>query len=211
MQYSAGWKRALRVRPALRWAFGVIVAALVGVGAGRTVIANLSGSVSVVDGLSMAPNFQPGERIYTAPITGRLERGAVVLVNDGSREFALKRVVGLPNETVILWRGYVFINRRLLREPYLPRLTFTHPDQRNDRLVFELGPDQYFVMGDNRVCSTDSRLYGPIERNQIRSRVPAQPGAPQPALEKFTLPQTGKRTIRSLELADESALMARSR
>jgi signal peptidase I len=180
-----------------RWVATVVLAALVGVAAGHTVIA-VSGSVSVVQGMSMAPTYASGERVYTAPISTPLKRGDVVLMDDGREEYALKRIVGMPGETVHLWRGYVFINRLMLREPYLPKHTYTSPSQETETCVFELGKNQYFVLGDNRVCSTDSRNYGPIERSQIKSRVPMPEDFLRPTFAAFTLPQQGKRTIRPL-------------
>src|SRR4051812_5625701 len=146
----------------------VIFAALAGIAASRAFFC----SVAVVDGQSMSPNFPSGCHIYTAPISGApLARGDVVVLDDGNREYAIKRIVGMPGETVHLWRGKVFINRKMLAEPYLPRHTFTCPTER--RAVFILGPDQYFVLGDNRDCSTDSRSYGPIERDQLKRRIPS--------------------------------------
>jgi len=181
-----------------RWSATVLVAAFFGVAAGHTVIGSISGSVSVVDGMSMAPTYVPGERIYTAPIATPLERGDIVLMNDGNQEYALKRIVGLPGETVHLWRGYVFINRIMLREPYLPKHTYTSPSQQTETCVFELGHDEYFVLGDNRVCSIDSRAYGPVERGRIKSRVPMPQDFLRPRFAAFTLPGEGKRTIRPL-------------
>jgi signal peptidase I len=146
----------------------------------------------------MSPTYLSGERVYTAPITTPLRRGDIVLIDDGSHEFALKRVVGLPRETVQLWRGYVFINRTMLREPYLPKHTYTSPSQQNEISVFELGEDQYFVLGDNRTSSVDSRAYGPIESSKIKSRVPLPDSFLRPSFAAFTLPTDGKRTIRPL-------------
>ncbi len=178
-----------------RWGLTVALAAFVGIAAGKTVL-GISGSVSVVDGLSMQPTYGPGARVLTIPVSSKLKRGEIVQLQDGDRETALKRVIGLPNETVSLWRGYVFINRRLLREPYLPKYTYTFPDERSGRFVFVLGPDEYFVMGDNRNCSVDSRSYGPVAAKQIQSRVPD--ASPLAVLTPFTLPAEGKRTIRPL-------------
>jgi signal peptidase I len=183
---------------ALRWLLAVVLGAIVGVAAGRTVIGSVSGAVSVVDGMSMAPTFQSGARIYTAPISGPLERGDIVLIDDGKTDFALKRIVGLPGDTVHLWRGSVFINRRMLHEPYLPRFTYTSPDEHTETFVFRLKADEYFVLGDNRPCSVDSRNYGPVRRNQIKSRVPFPPHILRPTSAPYTLPADGKRTIRPL-------------
>jgi len=127
------------------------------------------GSVSVVTGSSMAPTFEEGTRVYTSPISGSVNRGDVVVMDDEKDDYAIKRIIGLPGETVYLWRGYVFIDRKILLEPYVPKRVYTLPRLR--AAVFELGPNQYFVLGDNRPESADSRLYGPVERKQIKKRI----------------------------------------
>src|SRR5512133_3437797 len=86
-----------------RWLIAVVFSAFVGIAAGHTVI-GFSGSVSVVDGISMAPTYQPDARVFTGPISTPIQRSDIVLVHDGSSSSALKRVVGLPGETVKLWR-----------------------------------------------------------------------------------------------------------
>src|SRR5690242_11782158 len=75
-----------------------IFAAIAGLAIGR----NFFGSVSVVRGSSMAPTLGEGSRVYTAPISGSVNRGDVVVMDDG-KGAAIKRVVGLPGETVYLW------------------------------------------------------------------------------------------------------------
>jgi signal peptidase I len=182
-----------------RWLITVTFSAFLGIAAGHTVIGSLSGSVSVVDGTSMVPTYKPGARVYTGPITTPLERGDIVLIDDGGPDYALKRIVGMPGETIHLWRGYVFINRKMLREPYLPRYTFTFPSQSREVFKFSLGPDEYFVLGDNRVCSIDSRAYGPVPRKHIKSRVPLPESRLVPSFADYTLPAEGKRTIRALQ------------
>jgi signal peptidase I len=184
-------------RDAFRWPFAIVFAAIVGIVTGHTVIASVSGSVSVVDGTSMVPTFPPGSRVYTAPIASPLARGDVVLIDDGNKDYALKRIVAMPGEIVQMWRGYVFINRKMLKEPYLAKHTYTFPDAVAEVSTFKLAEEQYFVMGDNRDYSMDSRRYGPIGRDQIRSRVPAFGGS-MPCFSAFTLPSEGKRTIKAL-------------
>jgi signal peptidase I len=166
-----------------------------GVAAGHTVL-GVSGSVSVVDGMSMIPTYQPGARVFTVPIAGQLDRGDIVLVEDGGSDYALKRIIGMPGEIIQLWRGYVFINKMMLHEPYLAKHTYTAPDQNTEICSFRLGEGQYFVMGDNRDYSVDSRAYGPIERKQIKSRVPIP--TVRATFVGFTLPVPGSRTIRPL-------------
>jgi signal peptidase I len=181
-----------------RWLLAIIFAAVVGIVTGHTVIASVSGSVCVVDGTSMVPTFTPGTRVYTAPISTPLERGDIVLVNDGNKEYALKRIIGMPGETVQMWRGYVFINRKMLREPYLARHTYTFPDAFTEIATYKLTVGEFFVMGDNRTCSVDSRRYGPIGREQIKSRVPSSGTSMRACFSAYTLPSTGKRTIKAL-------------
>jgi signal peptidase I len=166
-----------------------------GIAAGHTVL-GVSGSVCVVDGESMLPTYQPGARVFTVPISTSIGRGDVVLVDDGKSDYALKRVIGLPGERVQIWRGYVFINRKMLREPYLSKHTYTSPTQGAELSNFKLGEDEFFVMGDNRDCSIDSRTYGPLLRKQIKSRVP-QTGV-RSHFVGFTLPEPGSRSIRPL-------------
>jgi signal peptidase I len=167
----------------------LILAVLAAVG-GLAVGRNFLGSVSVVTGCSMAPTFAEGTRVYTKPISGSVNRGDVVVMDDGNGDNAIKRIVGLPGETVYLWRGYVFIDRKILLEPYVPKKVYTLPRQR--LAVFELGPSQYFVLGDNRPSSADSRLYGPVERNQIKKRIQLPESASRAYFGPVRLPPFGK-------------------
>jgi signal peptidase I len=174
----------------------VIASALavgVGVGAGHTFI----GSVYVVEGTSMAPTYQPGAHLYGAPISTSLGRGDVVLLDDGKEDYAVKRIIGLPGETVQLWRGRVFINKQMLVEPYLPKHTYTYPMEQERRgAAFVLGEEQYFVLGDNRPYSADSREYGPVKRKQIKRRVPLPEAFVCAYAAPYTLPDYGKVLIR---------------
>jgi signal peptidase I len=184
------WKyHAFRVSVAAALAVGV------GIGAGHAFI----GSVFIVEGTSMDPTYPDGTHLYGAPISTPLERGDVVLLNDGKEDYAVKRIVGLPGETVQLWRGHVFINRQMLMEPYLRKFTFTYPIEPERRgAIFALGDDQYFVLGDNRPASADSRTYGPVDRKQIKRRVPLPQDFVAAYFAPFTLPEFGKTLIRPL-------------
>jgi signal peptidase I len=172
---------------------GTALAVILGVGAGRVFV----GSVYVVEGTSMDPTYPPGTQLYGAPISTSLERGDVVLFNDGKEDYAVKRIIGLPGETVQLWRGRVFINRQMLIEPYLAKHTYTYPTERARRgAAFVLGDDEYFLLGDNRSCSTDSRGYGPVARKQIKQRVPWPDNYVGAYFAPYTLPEYGKTLIR---------------
>ncbi len=145
----------------------------------------------------MEPTYPEGTPLYGAPISTSLERGDVVLLNDGKKDYAVKRIIGLPGETIQLWRGCVFINRQLLVEPYLPKHTYTCPMSPMSRgAAFVLGEGEYFVLGDNRPCSADSRTYGPVERKQIKRRVPPPAGFVCAYCAPYTLPAYGTTLIR---------------
>jgi signal peptidase I len=184
-------------QPSCRGVAAIALSGLLGIAAGHFV-GTVGGTVSVVEGSSMAPTFEPGARVFTDPVSGELGRGDVVLLEDGKGGCAVKRLIGLPHETITLWRGYVFIDRKMLREPYLPKYTFTDPDENSGSIVFELGPDQYFVLGDNRVGSIDSRSYGPIGLKQIKSKVRLPDNTLRARFAAYTLPDWGKRTIRPI-------------
>jgi len=173
MTQSLGFFRVFWRKLPYRSLIAAILAAGIGLAAGRTIL----GRISVVTGSSMSPTFEPGMWVRSTPIAGEPDRGDVVVLDDGSSEYALKRVVGLPGETVHVWRGYVFINKRILLEPYLPKQVYTFPRQRQS--VFVLGSDQYFVLGDNRPASSDSRTYGAVDRKQIKGRIPLPDSAPR--------------------------------
>ena len=124
----------------------------------------------IVQGRSMAPTLEDGERYllnrwtytYRPP-----ERGEVVVLRDpGHSDLAIKRIVGIPGDSIQLKRGGVLINGKPFVEAYLASGTRTYAPDMQEQLVM-LGEDQYFVLGDNRQVSEDSRFYGPVHRQRI--------------------------------------------
>jgi signal peptidase I len=93
-----------------------------------------------------------------------IQRGAIVLTARPGECLSIKRVIGLPNETIAFDRGEVFVNGRMLYEPYLLQcvLTFSW-----DRQSLATKKDEYVLLGDNRLTSEDSRQCGVIPRSQI--------------------------------------------
>lgn len=95
-------------------------------------------------------------------------RGDIVVVTPERREQSmLKRVVGLPQEHIAFMDGSLIVNGERLAEPYLRGLP---PYLGLDDSEFMLGEDNYFILGDNRAHSTDSREYGPVRQSQIGGR-----------------------------------------
>ncbi len=123
-----------------------------------------------VEGTSMLPRLHDGERIFVNKLIyyglPKLRRGDIVVFwfpNNPSQSY-IKRIVGLPGEKVEIREGRVIINDRELNEPYLdPQLNIAHPSQQ-PVIVRE---HYYFVMGDNRDHSSDSRYWGLVPEKYI--------------------------------------------
>ncbi len=129
------------------------------------------GNYSIL-GQSMEPNYHQDQRILVDKITPRLfgyNRGDVVIVHSPVQEVELiKRLIGKPGDVVELINGKVVVNGQQLVEPYLPPNTTSNPMDAVSR--WELGEDEYFVMGDNRNFSQDSRIFGPVTGDLIVGR-----------------------------------------
>jgi len=125
----------------------------------------------LVSGASMEPNFSNGDYLLVDEISYRLrepQRGEVVVFEPpvGGHYF-IKRIIGLPNEKIKIQNGEITIlnfkgGKILLKENYLPINVKTFGD-----LEITLKSDQYFVLGDNRNYSFDSRAWGSLSKNKI--------------------------------------------
>jgi len=143
---------------------------LIAIGLALVIIVFLYQPVKV-EGTSMAPLLSDQERIFINKFVYRFEsihRGDVVVFwypLDRSKSF-IKRVIALPGETVTIRQGVVTVNGVVVPEPYVP-------PQYED--VSDYGPtrvpaDSYFVMGDHRISSNDSRVFGPVPSQFIYGR-----------------------------------------
>jgi signal peptidase I len=121
-----------------------------------------------VEGTSMAPLLSDQERIFINKFEYRfepIERGDVVVFwypLDHSKSF-IKRVIGLPGETIELRAGHLYIDGKELSEPYVPASYLDGSSYG----PMKIPSGNYFVMGDHRDSSNDSRVFGPVSRPYI--------------------------------------------
>lgn len=141
-----------------------------------------------VQGASMEPTFEDGQylivnelgyketdlKIFRVDSFKELKRGDVIVFRYpfNPSQFFIKRIVGLPGERIKIDRGSVYIynkenpDGKKLEEEYLPKDLSTKGE--ND---YQIKDDEYFVMGDNRNHSSDSRMWGPIKSSHVVGRV----------------------------------------
>jgi len=121
-----------------------------------------------VEGTSMMPSLEDQERIFVNKLVYRLEpiqRGDIVVFRyprDPSKSF-IKRVVGLAGDHVQIEAGRVYVNGKRLEEDYVPQV---YEDLRSYPEIV-VPPDCYFVLGDHRSLSNDSRDFGPVNQSYI--------------------------------------------
>jgi signal peptidase I len=127
----------------------------------------------LVSGTSMSPTFSNGDYVLTDELTYRIrppERGEVVVFHDvsDSSTYLIKRIIGLPGDTVNIKNNTITVTDKqypgglVLNESYLPKGTVTSGDN-----TWTLSSSTYFMMGDNRAVSYDSRSWGPLPAGNI--------------------------------------------
>ena len=131
----------------------------------------------IVRGASMEPNFEDREYLVIDEVSFYLrepERGEVVVFRypRDPRQFFIKRIIGMPGETVIIKNGQISIKGHgedgeplVLQESYLPSDLKTFPEKE-----YVLDKDFYLVLGDNRRNSSDSRIWGSLDKKFITGR-----------------------------------------
>lgn len=121
-----------------------------------------------VEGTSMLPRLVDQDRLFINKFVYHftaIERGDVVVFHyprDPSKSY-IKRVIALPGDRLRIDDGQVFVNGKSIKEPYVP------PAYRDEKSLepMVIPPDEYFVMGDHRSISSDSREFGPVKRDLI--------------------------------------------
>jgi signal peptidase I len=124
-----------------------------------------------VEGTSMLPVLEDQDRLFInkfAYKVGEIHRGDVVVFlypHDTTKSY-IKRVIALPGDHLRIDHGTVWVNGKSLKEPYVP-VRFEDDRSQPDMTIPQ---DEYFVMGDHRTISSDSRDFGPVPRNLIYGR-----------------------------------------
>ncbi len=138
-------------------------------------------SVDQVVGNSMVPNFKSSQHFVVNKIVYYFRspaRGDVVqAIEPQHKSFVIKRVIGIPGDVLftkngVLYRGSAnnplsFADAQRVFEPYLPESFITDVRGSTAQTMFIVPPNHYFLIGDNRSHSTDSRVYGPVSRISI--------------------------------------------
>lgn len=135
-------------------------------------LVNLATARAVVDGPSMEPTLFTNQYLLISRLHylfGDIQRGEIAVFFPPNEEQRLiKRVIGIPGDTVEIRNQLVYVNGQQIAEPYFVNAPCTPskcPDQ-----VFELGTDEYFLMGDNRNRSRDSRVFDAVPKENIIGR-----------------------------------------
>lgn len=134
-----------------------------------------------VSGQSMEPTLMNGDYVLTDKVsyrTGDPKRGDVVVIHapeaancpTGTGCDFIKRMIGLPGDSIEIKDNHIYLNGTLLEESYIaPEVTTLPGNYTRDRVV-TLADNQYFVVGDNRMHSSDSRAWGPVTKEGIVGR-----------------------------------------
>ena len=147
---------------------------------GLYLVINFAVQTVHVIGPSMYPSVQDQDYLIASKVDYHFhppQRGDIIIMRaplDSSRDF-IKRIIAVPGDRVLIGQGHVYINGRQLNERYLNQEAWTQdetwpttpPPNGQGQLM---GPDEYFVMGDNRNHSSDSRIFGPLHRDHIEAK-----------------------------------------
>jgi signal peptidase I len=168
-EISKARRRSNGARQTIEWVVLVVGALLIAL-----LIKTFLFQAFYIPSASMDPTLKVHDRVLVNKLSYHLHsvhRGDIIVFKAPPEERTpqikdlVKRVIGLPGDTIEARDGQIYINDRLLKEPYLPKGT------RSDDLPRQVIPaGSYFMMGDNRSASSDSRVFGPIKRSTIIGR-----------------------------------------
>ena len=120
-----------------------------------------------VVGSSMDKTLKEGEILLLEKIDKKYKRYDIVVIKENN-ERIIKRIIGMPGESVKIVEGVIYINGEAIKDKYASSYT---GDFSLDKFDLDVIPENsYFVLGDNRIVSKDSRLLGPINKKQIQGK-----------------------------------------
>lgn len=126
-----------------------------------------------VSGNSMVPTFESGDYLITEKISyklGKPKHGDIIVLKNPrnkSQEF-IKRIIAIPGDTIKIENNSIFVNGGAINETYLPTAVSTHSGAfLTEGVAIKADPNQFFVLGDNRDHSSDSREWGSIMKEEI--------------------------------------------
>lgn len=117
-----------------------------------------------VDGDSMKNTLKNGDILLLYKLSSIDRFDIIVLDEEKDNEKIIKRVIGMPGETVAIKKGKIYINDKVIDDEYAYGET-------SDYNKVTLKDDEYFILGDNRLISKDSRYFGPIKDNEIKGKI----------------------------------------
>lgn len=117
-----------------------------------------------VDGDSMKNTLKNGDILLLYKLSSINRFDIIVLDEEKDNEKIIKRVIGLPGETVAIKKGKIYINDKVIDDKYAYGETSDY-----DKVTLE--DDEYFILGDNRLISKDSRYFGPIKKSEIKGKI----------------------------------------
>lgn len=148
--------------------YAMIFYIALGIGLGLFVRDTIITKADVV-GDSMIPTYYNGDTVIVNRLAS-IERGDLVVVLEDSGKYVIKRVVGMPGDKFQIIDGLVFINGNHYSEDYINEGNTDYEAGLAEDEI-QLGTDEYFILGDNRVVSKDSREIGPVTKDQIIGEV----------------------------------------
>ena len=117
-----------------------------------------------VDGDSMKNTLKNGDILLLYKLSSINRFDIIVLDEEKDNEKIIKRVIGMPGETIAIKKGKIYINDKVIDDEYAYGET-------SDYNKVTLRDNEYFILGDNRLISKDSRYFGPIKENEIKGKI----------------------------------------